>query len=171
MASSLFARHGRHIALALMVAIVGWPVLAWLHPVPWTQNVVERLALPDGPALPAALEHVLMVAGLLPLAVAAYGFYEAARFFGRVERGRAFSLDAVEALRRFGLALLAAAVLIPLLRLAVVLGEGTADPMAVLAAVLRLGPIVLAGIAGVVLAFSAILREAVTLAEENASFV
>jgi hypothetical protein len=152
------------IALVLLL-----PTLNWLLP-----------DLPGGPALArhaslAGSERLFAWAiAMPPYLVAAIGLAQLALFCQRLRARGAFTREAAVALSRLGWSLMAAALLLPLSRFALgaylaPLAEAAGRPMVGVLLLLAIGLGFLFGLVFVV--FAAVLREATTLAEENASFV
>ena len=127
-----------------------------------------------GAAGATAVQAAALAASLPPFLLVAWGMLQLSGFCRHLAEGDHFSLSAAQALRRFGRALVAAAVLLVPCRVVALLLElgsgwmGSAQlwrPGTLLAAALG------AVIGLIVIVFARILEEAAELAEENASFL
>jgi hypothetical protein len=118
------------------------------------------------------------VLGLIfpPYLCVGWGLVQLSGFCSRLAKGDHFSKAAASAVRRFGWSLVAAAVALPLSRLAAnAFVMGSAELPDLFATMLRAMPI-LATALGLILGliavvFASILEQAADLAEENARFV
>lgn len=164
------ARRLRVLVWLGIVLLVAAPGLNWLDPAlaeraphfagVWT--VADRLAA--------------WAIAAPPMLVVAVGLGQLLPFCRRVEEERVFTHAAADCIRRFGWAVIAAAVLFPLSRLAIGHYLGGDPTSAVAWWRLAGGQALMATAVGLalglaLLVFGAILREATRLAEENASFL
>jgi hypothetical protein len=148
------------------------PILAWLFP----NNGLSALhaAFPGG-ASDMGSRLPLLVLLMPPYLLVAWGMVQLSGFCTKLARGDHFSHAAAVALKRFGSALIAAAVLLPIGRTAAWAYaidfanwsnalHGALRPMPILATAMGL----ILGM--IVVVFAAILEQATELAEENARF-
>lgn len=157
---------------ALLVVLM--PTLAWL-------GAPDGVAGAGSGVLAPALEerdvarHLALAIVLPPYLAVAWGLVQLSGFCGRLARREHFSRAATTALKRFGWSLIAAAILLPVSRLALRAYVLDATWAELAQSMLRTIP-VLALALGLILGlimivFAAILEQATALAEENARFV
>ncbi len=152
------------------VLLLLMPSLAWL----WRIDAWPgfRNAMPEQ----VSGDPVVLILLLLPFATVAWGLIQLSGFCSRLQRGEHFSRAASTALRRFGLALVVGAALLPLTRVllraylhagdsSIALAQGYLRALPILATAMGL----ILGL--IVLVFAAILEQATALAEENARFI
>lgn len=158
------------LAVLLVVVI---PTLNWLVPGLWRGPVAQAagLAGPESATQGAALAGWALA--MVPLGILAYGLAQVAVFLRRVRNGKSFTREAADCIWRLGLALLVAAVLLPVARvLAVKLldvrpsGQAAGGLLAPGALIFALAAVGLG-----MLVVAKVLRRAVALAEENSRFV
>lgn len=152
-----------------MLLLVTVPTLAWLDPLPgdW-QPLLPRMPRQD---LSAAQRFWAWAMALPPYLAVAAGLGQLLVFCRRYVGQRMFTTAAATALRRFGLWLIFASLLLPLSRLGLsllVAELGLAGPRGIIAFMFTALGLTF-GL--VIVLFAAILREAARLAEENAGFV
>lgn len=161
-------------AMCLLGALVLVAVPAWF----WTSPEAVRSLAPQFAGVQAVTvdARALQLGALLSLAPVALGLYalwQLWRLFGEYGAGRVFGRPALVHLRRFAWALLAAALLAPLVRAAgsVVLTLGNPPGQRMLAIGLSWNDYLAVLLAVVLIAIATVMSEAVRVAEENQSFV
>jgi hypothetical protein len=170
-------------SLALLLKLLSWvgaalvllmPLLAWLFPNPGLVAYPGILA--SGAAGDFAVRLSILLLTMPPYLLVAWGLVQLSGFCTKLARGNHLSRAAAAALKRFGSALVAAAVMLPVTRIAVrayaidIAGwsdvlHGMLRPLPILATAMGL----IVGL--IVIVFAAILEQATVLAEENARFV
>jgi hypothetical protein len=162
----------RVLCLAGAITLVAVPIWFWTSP-EWVERLGEQLAGVRETSIDARTLQLGALVSLLPIGLGLYALWQLWSLFALYARGRVFSAGALARLRRFAWALLAAALLAPLVRAAMsvvltwgnppgrrhlVVGFSWNDYMAVLLAV-------------VLIAIATVMAEAVRIAEENEGFV
>lgn len=127
-----------------------------------SETTVDARALQCGALLSAA-----------PVALGLYALWQLWRLFGEFGQGRVFGRPALVHLRRFAWALLASALLAPLVRAAgsVVLTLGNPPGRRMLAIGLSWNDYMAVLLAAVLIAIATVMAEAVRVAEDHAGFV
>lgn len=164
----------RALCLLGVVTLVAVPFWFWLSP----QHVLE-----SGPQM-AGVSSAAIVAddraralgaavSLLPVGIGLYALWQLWRLFAEYGAGRVFGRAALARLQRFAWALLAAALLAPLVRaaLSVVLTLGNAPGQRQLVLGLSWDDYLAVLLAVVLIAIATVMAEAVRVAEENEGFV
>jgi hypothetical protein len=155
---------------ALLVVLM--PTLGWLGA---HQGMVGPRQETLGQGVAASREVALAIV-LPPYLIVAWGLVQLSGFCNRLGRGDHFSRAASTALKRFGWSLIAAAVVLPISRLALraymtevfnwwELFAGVFRTLPVLASALGL----IVGL--IMIVFAVVLEQATELAEENARFI
>lgn len=157
--------------MAAMVVLMG---SAFLVPT-WTREMLLARLGQAGANLPLGHEQVLAAAAItaVPFSVMLWGLWNARAMFNDLAGGHAFSSDAARHLHRFGVAVLAQALLGPLTATALALALSLANPpgQRILLLTLSSNDYIALVVGGVLIALASVMREAARLAEENASFV
>jgi hypothetical protein len=160
------------------VRIAIWTGVALLLLTPTVNWLLPGLIDPSAGLRPLVLTMPQRVTGWLlampPYVIVALGLAQLAGFCRRIEQRQTFSSAGVDAVRRLGWSLIAAAAVLPITRLVLrstVLADAALGP-GPLAGVLWILPVAIGVVFGAVfVTFAAVLAEAVRLAEENERFV
>jgi hypothetical protein len=153
-----------------IVMLIILPSLVWLDP-----DVKSRW--PGDNLEWTPLDRIIAASlSLPPMLMAAFGLGRLLAFCRSVREGRVFTEEAADSLRGFGKAVIAAALLLPLSRLAVWAYIGSLPIKAAFWGRLVFGQVALTSGVGLavglaLIVFGAILREATRIADENASFL
>jgi hypothetical protein len=164
--------------LALRVRIAIWSGIILLVLTPTANWLLAGVAEPGAGLRSMSLSTPQRVVGWLmvmpPYLIVALGLAQLAGFCRRIEQRQTFTTAGVKAVRRFGWALIAAAAVLPITRLAVrttVLADVALGP-GLLAGILWILPVAIGAVFGAVfVTFAAVLAEAVRLADENERFI
>lgn len=177
--SQVARRLGRVVLVVRALCVLGVltllmvPVWFWLSPEnvralgPQMAGLSAEIAVDDrARALGAAVS-------LLPVGVGLYALWQLWRLFAEYGAGRVFGREAQSRLKRFAWALLAAALLAPLVRAAmsVVLTLGNPPGQRQLVIGLSWDDYLAVLLAVVLIAIATVMAEAVRVAEENEGFV
>ncbi len=150
------------------------PAVFWLSP-EWVRAAGPALAtIGDLPIVVDQRARLLGAAATLPsVLLGLLAMWHLWRLFGEYHGGRVFALAAQRHLRSFAAAMLASALLAPLLRAAVgvALTWGNPPGQRVLALTLSWNDYTAVLCGAVLLAVAAVMADAVRLAEENEGFV
>ena len=178
-ASRVAGRLGRVVLVVRALCVLGVltlltvPFWFWLSPDnvralgPQVAGVAGDIAVDDrSRALGAAVS-------VLPVAVGLYALWQLWRLFAEYGAGRVFGREAQARLKRFAWALLAAALLAPLVRgvMSVVLTLGNPPGQRQLVISLSWDDYLAVLLAAVLIAIASVMAEAVRVAEENEGFV
>lgn len=178
-AARVAGRLGRVVLVVRALCVLGVTTLLtvpfwfWLSPEnvralgPQMAGVAGGIAVDDrARALGAAVS-------LLPVAVGLYALWQLWRLFAEYGAGRVFGREAQARLKRFAWALLAAALLAPLVRavMSVVLTLGNPPGQRQLVIGLSWDDYLAVLLAAVLIAIATVMAEAVRVAEENEGFV
>lgn len=163
----------RALCVLGVLTLVAVPLWFWLSPEqvlalgPQMAGVSGRIVVNDRVrALGAAVS-------LLPIGIGLYALWQLWRLFAEYGAGRVFGRAALLRLRRFAWALLAAALLAPLVRgaMSVVLTMGNPPGQRQLAIGFSWDDYLAVLLAVVLIAIATVMAEAVRVAEENESFI
>lgn len=162
------------VAALLLLAV---PTVAWLAPEASSPLLGGQRAVQ---AAARELTPLLRLAGwslsLPPFLVTAWGLGQFLAFCRQAEKGRVFTVVVATAIRRMGGALVAASVLLPVSRAALlgsgILGTESIGGVALPGGLVPVLPVMIGVTLGLVfLALGAVMTEAVRLSEENERFV
>jgi hypothetical protein len=163
-------------ALTLLGAgtLVLVPAIFWLSP-DWVRDAGAALAtLGNQPIVADERARLIGAAVSTPsVLLGLYGLWQLWRLFGEYGAGRVFAPAAQHHLRRFAVAMLASALLAPLLRAAVgvALTWGNPPGQRMLALTLSWNDYIAILCGAVLLAVAVVMADAVRIAEENEGFV
>ncbi|MBI5112354.1 MAG: DUF2975 domain-containing protein [Rhodovulum sp.] len=159
------------LGIVLIVVLMGLAVA-----IPdWSRNLLTSRLGQTGAGLPIEPGGQIAVALIyaVPVGLMVWGLWHVRALFRDFAAGRIFTIEAARHLRLFGLSVLLQGPLGPLtatlLGLALSLGNPPGQRLLVLT--LSINDYVALVVGGVMLAIAAVLREAVRLADENASFI
>lgn len=163
----------RALCVLGVIALVAVPIWFWLSP----DNVLalgpQMAGVSGAIAVDDRARALGAVVSLLPVAIGLYALWQLWTLFAEYGAGRVFGRTALARLKRFAWALLAAALLAPLVRAAmsVVLTLGNPPGQRQLVIGLSWDDYLSVLLAVVLIAIATVMAEAVRLAEENEGFV
>lgn len=141
----------------------------------WTRSVMLNKLGQTGAALPLTEQTRIGVAAIacVPIAVMLYGLWQVRGLFAEFARGDLFNTCAARRLELFGFSVLAQGPLGPLTATAIALAASLANPpgQRLLVLTFSINDYFALIVGGALVAAARVMREAASLAEENASFV
>lgn len=159
------------IGIVLIVGLIG---AVFLVP-SWTRNLLLTKLGEIGTRLPLDAGNQALAAVIItvPVAVMLWGLVNVRALFAEFARGQVFTTTAAAYLQRFGIAVLAQGLLGPVTATALALALSLSNPpgQRLLVLTFSSNDYVSVIVGGVLVAVAAVMREAVRLADENASFV
>lgn len=163
----------RALCVLGVVTLVGAPFWFWLSP----ENVLafgpQMAGLTGGIVVDDRARALGAAVSLLPIGIGLYALWQLWRLFAEYGAGRVLGRAALARLKRFAWALLAAALIAPLVRAAmsVVLTLGNPPGQRQLVIGLSWDDYLAVLLAVVLIAIATVMAEAVRVAEENEGFV
>jgi hypothetical protein len=178
-ATGVAGRLGRVVLVVRALCVLGVltlltvPLWFWLSPENVRALGPQMAGLGADIAVDDRARALGAVVSLLPVSVGLYALWQLWRLFAEYGAGRVFGREAQARLQRFAWALLAAALLAPLVRAAmsVVLTLGNPPGQRQLVIGLSWDDYLAVLVAAVLIAIATVMAEAVRVAEENEGFV
>lgn len=168
----------RMVRIVQGLCLLGALVLIAVPPWVWSSPELVHQFAPEiagvhEPTVDTRARALGAALSLLPVGVGLYALWQLWGLFAEYGRGRVFGRVALDRLRRFAWALLAAALLAPLLRsaMSVVLTLANPPGQRMLVVSLSWHDYMAVLLAAVLIAIATVMAEAVRLAEENEGFV
>lgn len=178
-AARVAGRLGRVVLVVRVLCVLGVvtlltvPLWFWLSPENVRALGPQMAGVAGGIVVDDRARTLGAAVSLLPVAVGLYALWQLWRLFAEYGAGRVFGREAQARLKRFAWALLAAALLAPLVRavMSVVLTLGNPPGQRQLVIGLSWDDYLAVLLAAVLIAIATVMAEAVRVAEENEGFV
>ena len=163
----------RALCVLGVLSLVTVPFWFWLSPANVLALGPQMAGVSGGIVVDDRARALGAAVSLLPIAVGLYALWQLWRLFAEYGAGRVFGRAALARLKRFAWALLAAALLAPLVRavMSVVLTLGNPPGRRQLVVGLSWDDYLAVLLSVVLIAIATVMAEAVRVAEENESFV